>query len=327
MKKLYQTVEFKRFNLRRSLRKNKRISRTKKRHIKLSPIDTNNKKKTHSLKVPDTFSIIHNCDDTIKFFIEVLESINKSKSLKIDLSSVKEITPDAIIYLILVLEESKKKGITITGNAPKDRNVFFIFIQSGFYEYVNSNIDITQFSRNENILKIKTGTKVDGNEVEQIQKYLKKLIPTMTSQHLEALYAILIECMSNTNEYAGSKSEEKQWWTMALYDENTKKIFFAFTDNGVGIPATVRKRFIIDQFISDADTIKKAVSGECEMSGSGEKTRNKGLPQIKTFYEQKLIDNLVFVSNNGYYKVGEYPKKIKKKFTGTMIAWEFNGRS
>lgn len=326
MKRFYQSDEFKRFNLRRSRRKNKRISRTKKRHIKYSSTSAHHSKRIYGHKVPDNFSIIHNCENTINFFIDVLDSINKAKPLKIDLSFVKEITPDAIIYLILVLEESKRKNISVQGNAPKEKEAFLIFIQSGFYEYVNSKIGKTQIPRNENILKIKSGTQVDGSEVEQIQNYLRKLIPTMTTQHLEALYAILIECMSNTNEYAGSESEKKKWWTMALYDEKTKKVFFAFADNGVGIPATVRKRFIIDQFTSDADTIKKAVSGECKMSGSGEKTRNQGLPQIKSFYEQNLIDNLVFVSNNGYYKVGEDSKKIKKKFTGTMIAWEFNGR-
>lgn len=323
MKKFYQTIKFKKFNSRRSSRKQRAISKKKKRHIKHRRSTAHHKKRTHCYKVPDNFSIIHNCADTINFFIEVLDSINKSKPLQIDLSSVKEITPDAIIYLILVLEESKKKQISIKGNVPEKQDAFLIFYQSGFYEYVNSNIDTTEIPRNANILTIKSGTQVDGNEGAHIRNYLKERIPTMTTDHLTALYAILIECMSNTNEYASRESEKKKWWTMALYDEKSKKVFFAFADNGVGIPATVRKRFIIDKFSSDADTIRRAVSGEYKISGSREKTRNKGLPQIKSFYEQTLIANLVFVSNNGYYKVGQMPEKLKKKFTGTMIAWEF----
>ena len=171
------------------------------------------------------------------------------------------------------------------------------------------------------ILKIRTGKDVNGDEAENIQDYLKTHVHNIDIVKLKAIYSILIECMSNTNEYAGETMGEKHWWTMALHDKESDKVLFAFVDNGVGIPSTVKKKWFDNS--SDSELLQKAAMGIYQMSGSKEKTRNKGLPQIRKYCKARFIQNLVIISNKGYYSVDNDIKNLDTFFTGTMIAWEF----
>lgn len=320
MKKLYKEKKYKHFNTRRSKRAMKKISR-KKHSPRFIIAGKKTRRKINKFSAPITFSVVHNSNETISFLIDVFNSIKNSKPVFVNLTHVKEITPDAILYLLLLIQEAKNRKILFKGNAPQNKKAHDIFISSGFYQYVNSDIKDYQIPNDSKILKIKTGRNVNGYEAENIQNYLSKHVKHIDKVKLRAIYGILIECMSNTNEYAGSTMGEKSWWTMALHDEETNKVLFAFVDNGVGIPSTVRKKWYDNT--SDAELLEKAAKGIYQMSGSKSKTRNKGLPQIRKYNEDGFIKNLVIVSNKGYYSADNGSHQLNNLFTGTMIAWEF----
>ena len=321
MKRLYQEKSFIQFNQRRSNRIMRRKSRIKRRqkHFKLEGKLI--KRKPYKIKAPDILSIVYNPNQTIDFISEISSSIKKSKMIFIDLKYVTDLTPDAIIYLLVLLKEAKLKNILIRGNAPENSKAFSIFVYSGFYDFVNSGLKKLKTPETQNILKIRSGKNVDGTEVENIQNYLQEHVHNIKEEQLRALYSILIECMSNTNEYAGKEIGDKYWWTMALHDNKSDKVLFAFVDNGVGIPSTVKKNWMDSS--TDAEILKKAASGKYQMSGSKKKTRNKGLPQIRAYHDNGLIQHLAIVSNHGYYSADNDTKIIEIPFTGTLIAWEF----
>ncbi|WP_315601655.1 hypothetical protein [Treponema socranskii] len=324
MKHYYLEEKFRRYNARRSRRTMERLMAHRKRKnsffVQRDP--SHNKRKPRTIVAPAVFSVVKNHVDTIKFFADIAINIQKKHPLYIDMRNIIDITPDAILYYLLLIKIADKNHVVLQGNAPRDKQAFSIFFTSGFYEYVQSGIDISKIPENKNILKIKRGKKVNGDDVQDIQYYLRMHVHGIKDDWLKVLYGILIECMSNTNEYAGKEFGSKTWWTMALHDRKTDKVLFAFVDDGLGIPETVRKKWFDKS--SDAELLQKAVSGKYQMSGSNKKMRNKGLPQIRRYNIEGLIQNLVFVSNNGYYSVEDDKiKKLGDRFTGTMIAWEF----
>lgn len=322
MKKIYQEEKYIHFNNHRTIKAMKQRTKIKKRKHSLETVSGKvRSRKINTIKAPVVFSIVYNSDFTIKFFKEILFLIKKGKPIFVNLSAVTIITPDAILYLIVLVQEAKYKKVSFRGNAPLDKNARNIFTKSGFYDFVKSDLNKFQLPPDSSILKIKTGKDVNGNEAESIQKYLQSHVHNINKAKLKAIYSILIECMSNTNEYAGHDIGTKHWWTMALHNKETDKVLFAFVDNGVGIPKTVKTKWFDSS--SDSELLKKAASGVYQMSGSKEKSRNKGLPQIRKYNEDGFIQNLVIISNNGYYSVKDDTKELSDFFTGTMIAWEF----
>lgn len=84
------------------------------------------------------------------------------------------------------------------------------------------------------------------------------------------------------------------------------------------------KKKLKNAISSDETLLREAVDGN-NMSKEGV-FRNRGLPQIKKQFTEGDIENLVFVSNKGYYSLKENSAKhLNHKFIGTLISWEFSG--
>lgn len=325
MKKSYKLIKFKKFNSRRSERAQKQKRKQKKRKTKRQkfqtvPISKGSTVEYEKIMAPQIFSIVSNSNETIKFLSTIHDFINRRKSFNMDLSCVQSITPDVITYLLLLINEANNTHVSFRGNAPNAQKPKNQFINSGFYDYVKSNYQ--NFSFNDDIVAVKKGKKADGDVAEEIRNFMQSKIK-VTNQQLCALYAAIIECMSNTNYHAGRTQGTTYWWTMALYDDSESKVYVSFVDNGLGIPTTVKKKFK-NIMNSDETLLREAVDGN-NMSKEGV-FRNKGLPQIKKQFTEGDIENLVFVSNNGYYSLKENSAEyLNHKFIGTLISWEFSG--
>lgn len=244
MKKLYKSTKFKKFNSRRSEKAQKQKRRHKKRKTPRREFQTAqmNKGRTiehEKIEAPQIFSIVSNSNETIEFLSNIHDFINKKKSFNMDLSSVQSITPDVITYLLLLIKEANKKHVSFKGNTPNAQKPKNQFVNSGFYDYVKSNHQV--FSFNNDIVTVKKGKNADVDVAEEIRNFLQSKIK-VTNQQLCALYAAIIECMSNTNYHAGTTQGTTSWWTMALYDDSESKVYVSFVDNGLGIPTTVQKK-------------------------------------------------------------------------------------
>lgn len=319
-KKLWQ----KRFNDKRSREGQKR---KKHRHSKTPPRrkEIRRDRKKSTITAPSVFSVVHGGDDTIVFFTALMNAIRKKRDITVHLANITEITPDAILYLLLLVEEGKMLDIHIEGDVPQDENARHIFLCSGFYEYVISNAKNSTPNDN-NILTIKKGEQVEGEIAAEMQQYLADRIKSVNPRCRKALYSILVECMANTNGHASIEGQNKKnWWAMGLHNKTLGKVLFAFVDNGLGIPATMRRNIIEKMPFSDADMLEKSVTGRYDKASSGESTRNKGLPQIKRLSDNGFIENLILISSKGYYSAKSGRKILRKRFKGTLITWEFRG--
>lgn len=321
MKKLYLEKKFKDFNLKRSLKAMQKMQTKKTNKRKKSKRDDFSK---YRVSAPDIFSIIKNPSETISFFSKIEHTAFITHSLFIDIKNIKVITPETVLYLLLFVDKFKKnKKIKIVGNAPEDKRCREIFLHSGFYDYVNSSYATP---RDINILSVKSDHIVSGEIADNVIEFACAKLNIKRSNITKAFYTTILECMGNTKEHAYTSHSAKyaKWWLIACHDSLNNCIDFSILDNGEGIPETVKKRFLENIFgYSDSKIISSVLNGEFRTSTQLQ-YRGKGLPKINSFMDEKIIQNLIIISNNGYYNADTKRKiELDKKFNGTMVCWSF----
>lgn len=325
MKKLYKEKEFRHFNKIRSLKA------MKKRHKKKNCPKTSDAKKRNSRKkfvAPEIFSVSENPEKTIEYLTKVSEAIDNNRSVHLSLRKVTKISPEAILYMLVLVDAANEKKVSLSGTPPmKGTEAHRIFIYSGFYDFVNSGISPSRETHKDSILAVRTNDDVMPQEAKDIIDFMKKKSVPLKIAEEAAIYNTIIECMANTNDHAANGEYGKiHWWTMSIYDEINEKVHFAMVDNGAGIAKTINKR-LLEKNVSDSEALKLAVSGNAPRSRTGKATRNQGLPNIKEYEQHGLISNLVLVANLGYYKVGADKKlNLCHHFKGSIISWDFEVR-
>jgi hypothetical protein len=216
MKRLYTTSEFKRLNTKRS--KDAVKKRRKRKNKKGYSGHTTNANQNQGgnfynrptytppqivpIKAPDDFSLINNTELTIEYFNNAHNELKKKNRILFDISHIKTLTTDAIAVQIAKIKDSKfHLNNGIIGNEPKDETLKKLFVQSGFYDYVN-----TRGPKPTNDKKLLIH-EITNNRVEpDIAKAacLLGLKHTFQNEEIfEPLYDILIEVMQNTNNHAG----------------------------------------------------------------------------------------------------------------------------
>lgn len=321
MKKLFLEEPFKQFNKRRS-QKVMRKKRTKKK--RLSCRVPNIFKEKYRRTAPDVFSLIENPNKTIAYFYQIEKTAYINHYLFIDIRKITVITPETILYLLSFLERiNNKKGVSIHGNAPADKKCKQIFLHSGFYDYVQSQY---KTPTNIDIITVKSDHLVDGKLAKSIIDFARRKLSLPLSSVTQAFYTTILECMGNTKEHAYNNNFARygKWWLIAYYDTDRNCIDFSILDNGKGIPETVRKKFYENILPpKDIDIIKSVLRGDFRTSTKLH-YRGKGLPKINTFMQDKLIQNLIILSNEGFYNADNGSGIVlDSKFKGTLICWSF----
>lgn len=331
MKKYWKSKKYKRYQAkkyRKFLKKSRKSKRKKtsskaqfSRKHKISV-----KKQRETILVPEQFSLTKNVDAMQKFFMKIQDVIDKNKKIFFDLSKVKVITPDAILYILSIMENLtiKRDYCEFSGNAPKDPKCRELFIESGFYNYVTSRLRIPE--PNKNIISIKTGVNADPILADEIVQFSSQNLNIKDISYAKKIYRIIIECMSNTREHAYSPGNyyDSKWRIIAVYFPDEKRINFVFLDNGKGIVKTVGKKLFERISSSDCTILKDAFEGE-RRSSTKQIYRGLGLPKIYEIYKNKIIDNLIIISNKAFLY---YPKEMQGRdlnhhFSGTLLTWDF----
>jgi len=304
--------------LRRLKRKRKRG-----RSVRVSAVRKAHHHIVKDFTAPECFSLVENAEETLLFFNDVFDRLRHEYSVNLNLENVRKITPDAILYMLSLLEMFKtKRGICISGNAPKDKLCGHIFTESGFYNYVKS--DYTPRKDQTYILEVRSADKVVGKLAHEVVLFvhekIKDKIPVLVRRKV---YTTILECMGNTREHAYTGHEEyhTKWWLMALFDEQSCSVTFAILDNGQGIPKTVRKKIFERLWPSDNKLIQSALKGDFR-TRTNEQWRGKGLPKIQKTLDEGIIRNLVVLSNHGYVNYGtDLFGDLEQKFYGTLVSW------
>lgn len=286
------------------------------------------------VKAPSNLSLINNTEEVTAFFDEVknyiISSQNKRINVYFDLAEVKELTIDAIMYLLAIIKNLQKYGLTkhsFRGNFPNDNKAKEVIIESGFLEYVESSMP--KINKNTNKIAIRTGQSNDNNILKEICDFIIKktgctIIATKT------LYVMLAEMMFNTFEHAYNEDSKtiKNWYIFVEYESSKVKI--TFMDTGLGIPRTMRRRFK-EKILSvpEDKLLVSALNGGEFRSQTKLEYRNNGLPTIRQCVEKHVIENLHILSNKAvcslYYEdnaIGYKTNEQLKAIMGTIYYWE-----
>jgi len=340
-------MNYKEWIKKRNLKKLKR--RTKKKRIKKSirrgyslhrhkntdrKIITSNRQK--KFEAPTNFSFIENPEKTIEFFDSILKYLSikrkKKKDIFFDISNMQNMTIDALMYLIAIInniKENYKLKYEFSGNFPKNEQVMKLLKESGFLRYVEPNKSITNIETNENI-QIKHGYNSNTIIVKTIIDFLSEK-SSLRFKKFSELYEIFIELMSNTYHHAYNNKSilSKVWYLFVEKDNNIIKI--SFLDVGEGITLTIRKNFTEKiNFLgirTDSMYLMSALKGQFR-SRTNQKFRNKGLPTVYEYAKKQEVEKLEIISGKGIYKRDDNGKDVMKdtesSLQGTLYYWEID---
>jgi len=277
-------------------------------------------------RTPENFSLRNNVDEVVSYFSDLIKAFSRGDSVFINISDVKNISSDVILYLLSVLDIiNQRHGIgRAKGNAPKDAKCLELLMESGFYDYVTHRGEFR--TTNPNILRIRKSNLVMSNVAAEVIDFTTTHLRVKQSSITRSIYNTILECMQNTRGHAYSNKDHSssQWWLIAQHDKNNGRVNFTFLDNGMGIPHTVRKK-LWEKVLGGTDNklITSALQGDFRAQ-SGDPWRGKGLPQINTYFKEKVIENLLIISNKGYinHEIGSI-KDLVGFFNGTLLSWDF----
>lgn len=285
-------------------------------------------------KAPLTFSFVENKEETIAFFEDLINFIsdkrNFGKSLFIDISYIHQLTTDALMYLLAIvnnLNANFSKKYNFSGNAPNEESVRSKFNESGFYNFVKHRNDISLEYKSDKV-QIVTGDNSNTEIAKQLSDFVsnKGGIPQTVNRFL---YTTMIELMSNTHKHAYNNNDAilPRWYCFAEYDGDDI-IVFTFMDTGAGIPSTVRKKFIekidILGLKGDSSYVTSALNGDFRTE-TGHYFRGKGLPKIKLFCKDRKIQNLRIITNKADVSIegaSVHSMENTKSLRGTLYRWE-----
>lgn len=328
-------------NLIRRTRKKaqKKAIRTKQiRHntsIKSAP-NFNVKNKRVEFKAPLNFSIINNATETLTFFNEIIAFIvnrqNFGKRIYIDISSITDLTIDALMYLLAIvnnLNENFKNRFSFSGNAPANPEIRKLFSESGFYSFVN-RIGDEPISQNADTVQIVSGSQSNTEVAKQINDFVISKSGLNKTQ-LRFLYVMMVELMSNTHKHAYSNSVLLPcWYCFAEFKKEQQQVIFTFMDTGEGIPSTVRKNFgeklDLLRLKGENKYVISALNGDFR-TATEKHYRGKGLPKIRDFCSDNKISNVRIITNKADVEClqNDYcSEEMNVPLKGTLYYWTIN---
>lgn len=304
----------------------------------------------HRYIAPKNLSICGNSTQTISYFQKYIRhllnpKINTKNVLFFDVSEIQMLTNDALMYLLVILNNFDKKikenihnqkmklpynnlRITkISGNLPNNKDIKQKFIESGFLNFVKMSGKPVFESKNN--IQIEEGHKINNLIAKELIDFTASFFDVAFVQ-LNFLYKLFIELMSNTNNHAYIKEKKfiNNWYISARYHSDDK-ISFTFLDTGEGIPTTIRKKNI-EVLYKDSDLLLSAFSDEFNRSMTKLTNRGKGLPKIYNQCKLGYFDNLTVISRKGKLKVNkteDIREDLIKSLQGTVYYWEISKKN
>ena len=286
---------------------------------------------------PSNFSFIDSPGETIEFFNGIISFItnrlNYGKNLYIDISCIKNLTIDALMYLLAIVNNMNGKirnKFSISGNAPKKPAIRKLFNESGFYSFVNYT-GTEPITQNADTVQIVSGHESDNS----LAKHICDFVMAKSGLDRKAcrfIYVMMIEMMANAYKHAynGYDLLYPRWYCFVKFLKEENTIAFTFMDTGEGIPSTVRKNFAekldVLRIKGEHKYVISALNGDFR-TATMEDYRGKGLPKIREFCSSNKIQNMRIITNKADVTVlpsGYNSQDLTKPLKGTLFYWEIN---
>lgn len=341
MKKLYTTPAYKAYHARHLAREDRRRLNRKrqKQHGTNHPqTDTrsNHTNRPKHPKAPANFCIKENPEEVIKFINTLTRYLKERTAVFVDLSEIVNISHDAIVVLLSIMYQFKRRNIRFNGNFPDNALCKKTLNDSGFFEYLYSkqNIRYDTSEKDKNVIR-KHGNETSGDIAKDLIRICSENIWGQPCR-CQGVYRILVELMQNTHTHANRDREgAEDWWLSVNYDTKTNKECFSFVDYGIGVFTSLENKKPGAKFFgilnmlkdrigtSNATILKAILDGELHKTATGHYYRGKGLPGIKDALGRNQISKLYIITNNAYADVcANKFVSLSHTFEGTFIYWE-----
>ena len=280
---------------------------------------------------PECFSFIDNTEASLKYLEECRLLLHKNENINCDISKVKTLTPDAIALLVACTNDLKFRGnyANIKGNAPEDKFANKLFVESGFYKFVNTSKEMKCAQRKEcNLLHKESDFSVQSGIAKEACLYGTRHV-FQNSKPISELYEMLVEAMSNTNNHAGKDSEHKIKWWLYTYNDPFGFTSYSFIDLGVGIFESIpvqkfKKLTKLLNITNNVDLVQDLLNGKIKSSIKADnEIRGKGIPQIALNSLEPIFKRAFIISNDVKIDLKtQQAEKLSIDFRGTFLYWE-----
>ena len=347
MKKLFDKQKHWQINkinkeLLRRTKKNKGIRKRNTNQLNSSShSQINHAKIKHShtvrLTAPTILSVFQDPTETLRFFNTVRDKVKTATvntELFFDLSNIKIVPIDSVMYLIAIIRNTKKiKSLHIQclGNMPADPKARHVIESSGFYRYVSPLYKYNKQKIHDSI-NITQGIDADSVLAASICDFVH-FHSTLGIKETRPLYKMILELMANTKQHAYNQNNvmDRNWYVYV--EDNNDYLSFIFLDTGLGIPNTIKTKNIFEKIketfdLDDAFFIASAFDVSQMRSETKLSYRGKGLPEIYKRIKESYIEDFSVVSGKGkcdFSNNGVITKtNMNNSIEGTMLCWKLN---
>ena len=291
-------------------------------------------KEADPLIAPKDICLMSKTVSTLEFFNELRSPSNFSKYggfcfIHIDLTEVKDLDYSSTCVLKAIMEDLKSKKVFSRATLPKDKMARQRMKDGGLLNSMyDSGGNPFKNSSSSDLIFVKTGSKrLAHDENVNISKTLKKVVKYLTGveKHNKELRNVVMEICGNSLEWA--QTPKKQWLIAVKYEKN--RVIFTATDVGVGILKSIYRRFAVrlKETFNRLDDVEILNNAFIKKYGSTSKksNRNKGLPVIKSAFENGLILDLKVITNEVTLDFDNQENNLKlprsSEFGGTFYRW------
>ncbi len=283
-----------------------------------------------NMPVPKVFSVIKNTNEVLSYFEEVRKLLKRGKNVRVNKHEVEIMTVDTIALLVASINRKDFVNDSIVhGNAPRNKELNKLFLESGFYDHV---------AQHDGFVK-----KSDGDQLfKQVSKLVMPDLAAAASEMginhvfnggvvIDDLFDILIETMSNTHDHADNDAKgECRWWLYVHNFPNQCRTGYTFVDLGVGIFRSVivegywRQKFRDTPLSSNLELVDDLLAGKIKSREvKDNEIRGKGIPEIVEYAKNDHFAEFYLISNDVKIdlKTGK-KEKLQHRLNGTLFYWE-----
>lgn len=242
--------------------------------------------------------------------------------LKVNLDGVMQIDAFGIALIISMLNKLSSRCINYWGTYPQKYDAKQVIIDSGFLDFVKTNLRKPTARTSGNQLFMIGKDSVDSRRIgEAVKKAMANLLGKESVY--PPVYDNMLEISANSVEHANDNRIDKNWLVSISVEDN--KLHFILADTGLGILANLRKKkyeIVRDLLTKNDAKILCDVFNKKYQSITGEINRHKGLPFIYESFNDGFISDLKVLTNKVMLDFNTQKAEVLYKgFNGVLYSW------
>ena len=292
---------------------------------------------------PEAMCLETNFDETSGFLQELRTCANGTKKpIRLRLENCRKMSPSAMLLFLAEIHRARlHRGVkAITGTYPRDQALLRRMCHMGFFTLlgVRSPIEASRTFPMEYI-RFRSGTKLHETGARELRESMFGEKIVFHSMARKRLQRAVTEAMLNAVNHAyppdkRQRDMQGRWWLCGHYHRPTRKLSVIFCDLGVGIPATLPKRYAWEKIRYALSVLPHVRPNDGQMILAGmtigrtrthQEGRGKGLNDLRRFIEDTSAGEMIIYSRQGSYKYNsegeEVSSNLSNRVAGTLIHW------